>query len=218
MQEQQSAALPGHLPGKKSAGANGRERVRAAAPGQAGKAQGDAREQAAQPSQAAAAGGATQPNAPAKLGQAEQKERNLDEAARGTDDAARADRRSDGAAPVGHTADEEQSLTAAAADSRTRAVKTDTRPGPRSIDGELELLGEAQAALQAHRPSRALNLLQEHAFRFPAGALLDERMAMQALALCALDRKNAAASVLSSLEARGSRSALLPRVRRQCGL
>jgi hypothetical protein len=86
------------------------------------------------------------------------------------------------------------------------------------MEGELELLGDAQAALQAQRPSQALRLLQEHAFRFPAGSLADERMAMQALALCAQGRKQAAASVLSSLEARGSGSALLPRVRRQCGL
>ena len=66
--------------------------------------------------------------------------------------------------------------------------------------------------------SRALTLLQEHSFRFPTGSLVEERMAMQALALCALQRRHAAETVLSNLEARGSKSQLLPRVRSQCGL
>jgi len=107
-----------------------------------------------------------------------------------------------------------------AAEERTpvRAVQTDADPGPPSIDGELELLGAAQTALQKQRPSRALTLLQEHAFRFPTGAMVEERMAMQALALCALQRRHAAQTVLSNLEARGSQSQLLPRVRSQCGL
>lgn len=109
-------------------------------------------------------------------------------------------------------------LTAAAERSPERAVQTDAVPGPPSIDGELELLGAAQTALQKQRPSRALSLLQEHAFRFPTGAMLEERMAMQALALCALQRRHAAQTVLSNLEARGSKSQLLPRVRNQCGL
>jgi hypothetical protein len=43
-------------------------------------------------------------------------------------------------------------------------------------------------------------------------------MAMQAMALCALQRKHAAQTILADLAARGSRSALLPRIRRQCGL
>jgi hypothetical protein len=61
-------------------------------------------------------------------------------------------------------------------------------------------------------------LLQEHAFRFPAGALIEERMAMQALALCALQRRTAAQIVLSNLAARDTQSQLLPRVRSRCGL
>ena len=109
-------------------------------------------------------------------------------------------------------------LKAAEARTPERAVDTDADPGPPSIDGELELLGAAQAALQKQRPSRALTLLQEHAFRFPTGAMVEERMAMQALALCALQRRHAAQTVLSNLEARGSHSPLLPRVRNQCGL
>jgi hypothetical protein len=101
---------------------------------------------------------------------------------------------------------------------RGQTVEADADPTPPSIDGELELLGAAQAALQSQKPSRALSLLQEHAFRFPTGALIEERLAMQALSLCALQRRSAARSVLASLEARGSKSQLLPRIRTQCGL
>jgi hypothetical protein len=97
-------------------------------------------------------------------------------------------------------------------------VQAQAKPLPPSIDGELTLLAEAQAALQAEHPSRALKLLQEVAFRFPAGALREERMAMQALALCALQRRQAAHSILRDLEGHGSSSPLLPRVRKQCGL
>ena len=212
-ESQSAAALPGHVPARKTTGVSGRDRTRSAP---ASKAIGDAREPTLSSAQTSSP---AQANAHAKPGQAESKQRNLEreQTTSASSDAARADTPKDDAAAQS-ARDQELPLVAAAADGRARAVKTDSRPGPRSIDGELELLGEAQTMLQAHRPSRALNLLQEHAFRFPAGALADERMAMQALALCALDRKNAAASVLSSLEARGSRSALLPRVRRQCGL
>ena len=109
-------------------------------------------------------------------------------------------------------------LKAAEARPPERPVQKDADPKPPSIDGELELLSGAQTALQKQRPSRALTLLQEHAFRFPTGAMVEERMAMQALALCALQRRHAAKTVLSNLEARGSQSQLLPRVRNQCGL
>jgi len=120
--------------------------------------------------------------------------------------------------PAGKATAERLPLKAAAERTAERAVQTDADPGPPSIDGELELLGAAQVALQKQRPSRALTLLQEHAFRFPTGAMVEERMAMQALALCALQRRHAAQTVLSNLEARGPQSQLLPRVRSQCGL
>lgn len=99
-----------------------------------------------------------------------------------------------------------------------QTVRTDATELPASIDGEIELLRAAQTALRRRRPSSALNYLQEHAFRFPSGALVDERLAMQALALCALQRPKAAASVLSTLAARSAQSSLLPRVRARCGL
>lgn len=117
-----------------------------------------------------------------------------------------------------HSASASAPLTAAVERTPERAVRTDTDPGPPSIEGELELLGAAQHALQKQRPSRALSMLQEHAFRFPKGAMVEERMAMQALALCSLGRRHAAQTVLANLAARGAPSQLLPRVRSQCGL
>jgi hypothetical protein len=88
---------------------------------------------------------------------------------------------------------------------------------PQPIDDELTWLSAAQEALRNNQPSSALRLVQEHAFRFPQGALASERVAVHALALCALSRKAAARDVLSELEHRAPNSPLLARVRRNCG-
>jgi hypothetical protein len=88
---------------------------------------------------------------------------------------------------------------------------------PQRIDDELTWLSAAQDALRNHKPSSALRLVQEHAFRFPQGALASERVAVHALALCALSRKAAAREVLADLEQRSPNSPLLARVRRNCG-
>ncbi len=89
---------------------------------------------------------------------------------------------------------------------------------PQPIDDELAWLGAAQDALRKRQPTRALQLVQEHAFRYPRGALAPERTAVHALALCALSRKEAARAVLADLERRAPSSPLLDRVRRNCGL
>jgi hypothetical protein len=89
---------------------------------------------------------------------------------------------------------------------------------PEAIDDELSWLGAAQEALRQHEPTRALQLVQEHAFRFPRGALAQERRAVQVLALCALQRKQAARSVLHELEQRAPSSPLVAGIRRNCGL
>lgn len=86
-----------------------------------------------------------------------------------------------------------------------------------AIDEELSLLGAAQDALQGGHPSRALQLVQEHAFRFPRGALARERLSVQSLALCALGRKGAARQVYADLAQRAPGSAVLARVRADCG-
>lgn len=86
------------------------------------------------------------------------------------------------------------------------------------IDDELELLSSAQDALRRGQPSQALRLVQQHAFRFPRGALAQERSVVQALALCALDRRSAARVIIDDMKQRSPASPLLTSVRRACGL
>jgi hypothetical protein len=85
------------------------------------------------------------------------------------------------------------------------------------IGDELELLGVAQDALRRHQPSVALRLVQQHAFRFPRGALKRERQAVQILALCALQRFGPARTVFEDLNQNSSESPMLESVRRACG-
>jgi hypothetical protein len=86
------------------------------------------------------------------------------------------------------------------------------------IDDELELLTSAQDALRRGRPSQALRLVQQHAFRFPRGALARERSVVQALALCAQGRSSAARVIIDDMKQRSPASPLLTSVRRACGL
>jgi len=86
------------------------------------------------------------------------------------------------------------------------------------IDDELALLGAAQEALRNGQPTLVLRLVEHHAFRFPRGALTRERIAVQMLALCALNRGSEARQMLAELTERAAASPLLERVRRRCGL
>jgi len=92
-----------------------------------------------------------------------------------------------------------------------------SEPVLQEVDEELALLGAAQDALQAGKPSSSLQLVQQHAFRFPRGALARERLTVEALALCALQRKSSARQVLNELERRAKGSPVLARVRADCG-
>jgi hypothetical protein len=100
------------------------------------------------------------------------------------------------------------------------ATPSQRNPGfvPQPLDDELEWIGAAQDALRKGQPSSVLRLVQEHAFRYPQGALAPERLALQALALCALQRRAAARTVLADLARRTPSSPLLDRVQRSCGL
>jgi hypothetical protein len=88
---------------------------------------------------------------------------------------------------------------------------------PDPIADEVSLLGAAQKALRAGQPTRAMNYIQQHAFRFPTGALSQERSAVHALTLCALDRKTAARQVFDDLRGRAPSAAVLARIRHDCG-
>lgn len=55
-----------------------------------------------------------------------------------------------------------------------------------TIAEEVALVGAAQRSLRDGSPGDALSTLSTHAARFPGGALREERMALQVLALCEL--------------------------------
>jgi hypothetical protein len=88
---------------------------------------------------------------------------------------------------------------------------------PAAIADEVSLLGAAHKELHAGQPTRALGYIRQHAFRFPTGALAQERAAVHALALCALNRKTAAREVFEDLQRRAPSAAVLTRIRRDCG-
>lgn len=90
-------------------------------------------------------------------------------------------------------------------------------PVESAIDDELALLGDAQDALRAGQPERALRLVQSHGFRFPNGALAQERMTVHVLALCALSRPNSARQVYAQLRRSVADAPVLERVRADCG-
>jgi len=85
-----------------------------------------------------------------------------------------------------------------------------------SLQDELALIRAADAALRAGNPARALALTDEHARRFPRGALSEERAGMRILALCAMG--NASSSGAAAFLASHAGSPLAPRIRTACGL
>jgi hypothetical protein len=89
------------------------------------------------------------------------------------------------------------------------------RSGPQ-IGQEVALLSKAQAELSSGRANQALLALAEHAQRFPAGALAEERMATRSRALCAVGRMAEAETELSRVERRNPGSPYLPRAREAC--
>jgi hypothetical protein len=89
-------------------------------------------------------------------------------------------------------------------------------PNAASIQAELTLVGAAQYHLREGKPAEALELLDRHRGRFPNGALVQERVAARAMALCALNRHADARSELRSLESNAPGSPLLARVRAAC--
>jgi hypothetical protein len=85
-----------------------------------------------------------------------------------------------------------------------------------ALSRELALINQAQRAVRAGQSERALQLLQRHAAQFPAGALLQERFATQALALCALGRVAEGQRAIGELARISASSPLLGSARRSC--
>lgn len=91
-----------------------------------------------------------------------------------------------------------------------------TAAGGSSLSEELALMMTAQRALAANQLSRALTLLDQHQKRFPSGALVPERLAARAVALCRSQRPNDGARELQKLVERAPNSPLISWARADC--
>jgi hypothetical protein len=90
--------------------------------------------------------------------------------------------------------------------------------GATSLAEETSLLHAAQRELARKNTSVALELLEEHATRFPQGALAQERRAARVLALCDLGRTAEARRAAEAFVRAAPQSPLVPRLRGSCAL
>jgi hypothetical protein len=94
---------------------------------------------------------------------------------------------------------------------------TAAAPAPTSsVSAEIALLQDAQTALASGNASRALALLDDHARRFPTGALGEERDAERIFALCALGRAGDAHAWAGHFLAAYPRSLYAARIKSSC--
>jgi hypothetical protein len=89
--------------------------------------------------------------------------------------------------------------------------------GPSTVGAEADLLRQADGAVKAGNPSRALALVHEHATKFPNGIMSEEREAVRIVVLCALGRIEDARAAASLFLREHPRSPLARRVRESCG-
>ncbi len=85
-----------------------------------------------------------------------------------------------------------------------------------TLDAEVALLQEVNGALHDEDGARALQLLGDHARRFPSGALVEETQAARVFALCEVGRVAEARDVAGRFLREHPRSPLAPRVSRAC--
>ncbi len=108
------------------------------------------------------------------------------------------------------------SKRSAAARKSAEAVEPTPAVQPSTLGAELKMLGEAQVALRAGKPERALALALEHRASYPAGVMKEERDGIEVLAGCALGRdyRAQAEAFLRSAQS----SPLKARVQKACGV
>jgi len=100
---------------------------------------------------------------------------------------------------------------------KARAASPRPAQGAPSIGAETALLLAAQSALHAGDSTKALSLLDEHAKRFPSGALVEERQASRVQALCMAGRTAEARDVARAFLASHPGSPAAIQVRASCG-
>lgn len=83
---------------------------------------------------------------------------------------------------------------------------------------EAKLLRQARAALDGNDGRAALRALDEHATRFPNGALSEERSAVRVLALCAAGRLEEARSQARAFLSARPQSPMAEQLRRSCAV
>lgn len=110
------------------------------------------------------------------------------------------------ATPAGAGADKPQAAVDPAASS----------PPVDSLPEETRLLAAAHAALSRGDAAAALVLIDEHAARFPSGALAPERRAARAMALCKQGRAADGQREADALYGEGSKSPVAEKIRRAC--
>jgi hypothetical protein len=76
--------------------------------------------------------------------------------------------------------------------SRINEVKAPPAPSSASLEAEVALVRDARAALSRDDAAHALALLDDHARRFPDGAMAQDRDALQVFATCAAGQSDAA--------------------------
>ncbi len=89
--------------------------------------------------------------------------------------------------------------------------------GPSTVGAEADLLRQADAAMKAGDPERALAFVEQHAASFPRGILVEERDAERVIVTCALGRADEARALASTFLSAHPRSPLVARVRTSCG-
>jgi RNA polymerase sigma-70 factor, ECF subfamily len=97
---------------------------------------------------------------------------------------------------------EPASTVAHVRDDKPKSERPRQEPVAEPIDAlqqELDLMARARAALREGDPDRALSVLDEHAKRFPGGALKQERERSRLTALCAAHRTAEASELAARL-------------------
>lgn len=86
------------------------------------------------------------------------------------------------------------------------------------LTSENELIARAQQALASGQPGQALAALDEHARRFPTGALAYEREAARAVALCRAGRTSEGRAAAAPFVAHDPDSPIAQRIKSACGM
>lgn len=117
------------------------------------------------------------------------------------------------AAPITEKTERNERISEHRDPGRSRAAAA---TGAASLAEETRLLEAAQRELAKNQGGAALAMLDEHAARFPSGALSEERSAARILALCGVGRTGEARSAAKAFIAASPSSPLVPRLESSC--